>query len=535
RQLGQDRLRLDRLEAELEQRQEVLAYEIKQHEESVQNWNDQRAQSEAEFEKLQREIAEARHVLAERARIEADLAEREANLQEAQAELAHQQQLLDHRLARVNHLRHRLLQRRQVLQGQLQNIIHSETAQESLQEQLRRRTAVLTQREQAQKQLEDTYQTRLDELEKSELAWKSKQAEWLVQQQKEREALDERHRLLDEQALQIQKDQQILTELQQQLLSQKQQIAEERQAAKQEQQAAQARQAELESARRHWEEAMPKFLRSAESALERVITVRSQLRSQLLEIHAYRQRCYEEISNRKSEVQALAHQLEKQQQVLMRLQDEQKLEAAALKQDVLHWQAQLQLLKENWQASQTDISEKEQRLEHRARELEQSQNRLQLQSSELQNRERDIQYRRSEVNKHLADMQGWYRLKLRDMADKKLPHGASDLDTELIDPPHILPLKSTRAGTDEHLADLLNGMGLIDAATLKTLMEEAARQRISLRDCLLQNDFLTSFQLELIETGRMESLVLGPLRIIDRLRTGTMETIYRVFDPRLGD
>ncbi len=535
RQLGQDRLRLDRLEAELAHRQEVLAREIKEQQFAESSWRERVAASEAEYASLRSEIESARLVLAERDTVEAALAARQASLDEAQAELEQRQQLLDHRLARVNHLRQKLHQRRHALQQQLQVVSHSESAHESLQEQLRRRMSVLTQRESEQQALETTYQARLQEVQSAEAALQAQQAAWHTQTQAERDALNSRRQALDEQALQLQRDRDTLNDLQEQLIAQRTQVEQDRRDAQSQRDAALGQQAELETARHQFAESLPVLLRSAETALERVMTVRSQLRTQLHEIHAYRQRCQDEITSKRAEVQSLVAQYEERHQVLSRLQDEQRLEAAALKQDVLHWQSQVQLLAGQWQASQSDISEKEERLASRARQLEQNQSRLELRTNELQDRERDINFRRSEVNKHLSDMQGWYRVKLRDMAEKKLPHSAEDADVELYDPPQILPLKSTRASSNEHLADLLSGMGLIDATTLNTLIEEAQKQRMSLRDCLLQNEFLTNFQMELIETGRVESLVLGPLRVIDRLRIGTMETIYRVFDPRLGD
>lgn len=535
RQLGQDRLRLDRLEAELAHRQQTLAREFAEQQQAEITWRERVAESEAEYASLRTEIEAARQVLAERDTVEANLAARQASLDEANVELQQRQQLLDHRLNRVNHLRLKLHQRRQALQQQVQVVTHSESAHESLQEQLRRRMGILAQRESEQQSLESTYQARLQEVMHTEAALQSQKAEWQSHTQSEREALDARRQTLDEQALQLQKDRDTISELQQQLLVQRQQLEHDRREAITQREAITVHHAELETARQQFAESLPSLLRSAETALERVMTVRSQLRTQLHEIHAYRQRCYEEITSKRAEVQSLAAQFEQQQQVLSRLQDEQRLEAAALKQDVLHWQSQVQLLTGQWQASQSDISEKEELLASRAKQLEQNQSRLQLRSNELQDRERDINYRRSEVNKHLSDMQGWYRVKLRDMAEKKLPHTADEADVELFDPPQILPLKSTRASSDEHLADLLSGMGLVDGATLNTLIEEAQKQRMSLRDCLLQNEFLTSFQMELIETGRVESLVLGPLRVIDRLRISTMETIYRVFDPRLGD
>ena len=39
---------------------------------------------------------------------------------------------------------------------------------------------------------------------------------------------------------------------------------------------------------------------------------------------------------------------------------------------------------------------------------------------------------------------------------------------------------------------------------------------------------------DLIEAGNLDGLVLGPVRVVDRLRTTPRETVYRVFDPRRG-
>src|SRR5205085_7529022 len=67
-----------------------------------------------------------------------------------------------------------------------------------------------------------------------------------------------------------------------------------------------------------------------------------------------------------------------------------------------------------------------------------------------------------------------------------------------------------------------------------SLLVEARRQRRSLRQVLLAGGYLTLYQMALIETENLDGLVLGPLRVIDRLRQGPREAVYRVFDPRLG-
>ncbi len=72
----------------------------------------------------------------------------------------------------------------------------------------------------------------------------------------------------------------------------------------------------------------------------------------------------------------------------------------------------------------------------------------------------------------------------------------------------------------------------MDADTLAALLQEARRQRRSLRQLLLAGNYLTLYQMALIEAGNLDGLVLGPVRVIDRLQSGPREAVYRVFDPR---
>ena len=63
--------------------------------------------------------------------------------------------------------------------------------------------------------------------------------------------------------------------------------------------------------------------------------------------------------------------------------------------------------------------------------------------------------------------------------------------------------------------------------------DEARRQRRSLRQVLLAGNYLTLYQMALIEAGNLDGLVLGPVRVIDRLPSTPREVVYRVFDPRM--
>src|SRR5262245_61429148 len=85
---------------------------------------------------------------------------------------------------------------------------------------------------------------------------------------------------------------------------------------------------------------------------------------------------------------------------------------------------------------------------------------------------------------------------------------------------------------DRQLGELLASLGLVDAETLQALWTEAHRQRRSLRQLLLAGEYLTLYQMALIEAGNLDGLVLGSLRVIDRLPSSPREAVYRVFDPR---
>src|SRR5439155_13012764 len=96
----------------------------------------------------------------------------------------------------------------------------------------------------------------------------------------------------------------------------------------------------------------------------------------------------------------------------------------------------------------------------------------------------------------------------------------------------ILTLTGEVDPGDRQLGDLLRSLDLVDADTLVALWREARRQRRSLRQLLLAGNYLTLYQMALIEAGNLDGLVLGPVRVIDRLPSSPHEVVFRVFDPR---
>jgi hypothetical protein len=98
----------------------------------------------------------------------------------------------------------------------------------------------------------------------------------------------------------------------------------------------------------------------------------------------------------------------------------------------------------------------------------------------------------------------------------------------------VLTLSDEITPADRQLGELLASHGLVDDDTLQALWAEARRQRRPLRHLLLSGDSprrLTLYQMSLIEAGNLAGLVLGPVRVIDRLASTQYEAVYRVFDP----
>ena len=235
-----------------------------------------------------------------------------------------------------------------------------------------------------------------------------------------------------------------------------------------------------------------------------------------------------------------AEQVRQQAAGLSRARDEHHVAVAAFRQQLITWQGQLAEMKR-------DMSRDESRLEQRHAEVEATSARLAQQAEQLEAQEREVSQRRGEVERHLDDMREWYRRKLRELSER---HRAEDQETTSAtsalsaseghdstegESPDILRLTDPIEAGDRQLGDLLQSLELVEPDSLRTLLVQARRQRQSLRQVLLASGSITLYQLALIEAGNVDGLVLGPVRVLDRLRVTPRETVYHVFDPRRGE
>ncbi len=273
----------------------------------------------------------------------------------------------------------------------------------------------------------------------------------------------------------------------------------------------------------------PELEARAGTAAERLALARTQLTEHLAELHAYAQGARADLEALRTQVQAEAERVRQQELALHRERDEHRLAVTAFRQQLIDWQAQVADMKRSLARGETRLERRLAEVDEQARQVDATTARLAEQAEQLQEQERLVAVRRGEVEQHLEDMREWYRKKLRELT------GRADVEADAPAPDgSILTLTGEVESGDQKLGDLLRSLELVDADTLTALLVEARRQRRSLRQLLLAGGYLTLYQMALIEAGNLDGLVLGPFRLIDRLRATPREVVYRVFDPRHG-
>jgi chromosome segregation ATPase len=499
---------------------------------------------------------------------EAALKERGEQLDARAAEQAAQAEELTARAAQVAELQQRLDADRQALREREAALGQTDETRKALQEQLRRRAEELAAR---QKQLDE--QTRATEEKAAEFARHHESIGQLRQQTEEtlaaaRQELERHGTELAERETALRRKVDRLKETGQTLAAErkayfeaKAKLETDRRAAAEE---ADRLRAELDTARRQTaQEAavlrrlLPDLELRGQAVLERLAQAREQLRGHLAELHTYARQSQEDLEGLRATVQAEAERLRQQELAVQRDRADHRLAVAAFRQQLIDWQARVAEMRQVLTQDGTRLERKEAEVAAAARQVDETSHQLARQAAELHAQEQQVVERRGEMERHLSDMREWYRRKLRELAESRagekppadaaivpLPPIAAGADHPPVpvDPvtpssePAVLSLTDELDPGDRQLGDLLRSLELVDADTLTALLLEARRQRRSLRQVLLSArggaPLLTLYQLALIEAGNLDALMLGPLRVIDRLQATPRETVYRVFDPR---
>lgn len=273
---------------------------------------------------------------------------------------------------------------------------------------------------------------------------------------------------------------------------------------------------------------MPELELGAKTASERLRDAGAQLGKHLEEVHGYARQRQDDVETLRARVREEAEQLRQQSRALQTARDEHRLAVAEFRQQIISWQGQMAELRRSLAHDENRLELRQAEVSQAARAVDDTTARLAEQAEHLHDQERIVAAQRGEMDRHLIDMREWYRRKLRDLV-------TGPAATTPIPAPgerDILALTGDVDPGDRRLGDLLKSLGLVDAETLTALLVEARRQRRTLRQVLLASGHVTLYQMALIEAGNVDALVLGPVRVIDRLRVTPREAVYRVFDPR---
>jgi chromosome segregation ATPase len=576
--LDEERARQETIRAELDEERRNLDALRTQLEGEQQLRDQERAQLLERGAVLDAAVSQLRQAQDKLAESENVLSQRAQELDQRTAELVEQEGILAGRLQQLTETQERLDIERQALRERTQELTQTELAREALQEQLRKRSEDLNVRHKALDEKMQAFQAesagieaRKAEIERQALAAQAQAEAWRHEQaaqaeqfeaKQQEQARRESHRLDQYQKLQ---------QLGRQVAAQRQAFANERATSKQEQdewlQNRAQSQARFEALRQEaigLARQLPDVELRAGTALERLTHAREQLRDHLAELHAYVQESREDLENSRSRLQQEELRVQQMEQAWHRGQEEHRLAMVAFRQQMIGWQGQIVDLRRLLAHDESRLARRHAQVQEQAKEVDAASEKLAEKAEALQQERTEVAGKRQEMDRHLIDMREWYRRKLRELAgidengarrpgDKPAANvgpsaagaaegpspsataddaaGEEDLVPTSRD---ILTLTEPVDAGDRKLGEVLAQLELIDSAALTALLLEARRQRRSLRQVLLASGVVTLYQLALIEAGNVAGLMLGPVRVIDRLRATQHEAAYRVFDPRRG-
>ncbi len=491
-----------------------------------------------------------------------ELDQRQGRQETTAAEQAEQAGLVTARTAQLEELQNRLAADRRTLRDRETALAKAEQTLTSLQEQLRRRSEELSERQKALAEQEQKLRADVARLEELTRAAEEERQRKVAELEQVRKDLDDRAAELNamtrdladrEEGLRadaerLREDMHSLNGQRQALVAQRMALDADRQAASE---AAEQTRREFETTRAEALELMrglPDLETRAAVGMDRLLRAREQLREHLSEVHGYARQSRDDLEAARQQVQGQADRVRAEELALHVARDEHRLAVAAFRQQLVEWQGRVAEMKQALLHGENRLERKQAEVQEKAEEVASTSARLAQQAEQLQEKEREVAERRSEMEGHLSDMRQWYRRKMRELsgvdAAQEAPVVGADAVFTLLGPrrerpaaaegetPGVLPMSGEAEPADRRLGDLLRSLELVDADALAALLQEARRQRRSLRQLLLAGNYLTLYQMALIEAGNLDGLVLGPARVIDRLQSGPREAVYRVFDPR---
>jgi len=511
------------------------------------------AQLAAREQQLQRQQAELTAVRGELAQLRSQLAER---FRERREKLLARLQGI-HRAARKLAQRKRQLEAREKAVYTLgEETTRARAEVQSAAERHRRERAELEERAAMLAARQTHLERRETELAAKEAALETAQKQHqgeLVRLERIQASIDQRQRTLDQRTQELNTRQEQLAQQEQALLQTQQALAAQTHELQLQAESLQKREADL-SQRLALLETQQENLQALRARLE---ALRDELRLQeqdLADQRIMHDAAVEEHTRRAQQIEQLHAEVMAERQALQREQEQFAQRRATLEQAI----AQLRLTRDSLDAEQkafearvaeweqnasrsADVEEASNRLAAKHRALKEREIALEQREQQLQEREEELA-RRAAQAEELHALQAELRQQASELARREADLAARQQalanDTaalsaqEAVVVPPTAPMAESSDLADRTLAELLQTHGLMDAEVLASLLAEARRQRRSLRQYLLTKGHLSLYQLALIEAGNPEGLLLGPLRIVDKLPSTPRETVFRVFDPR---
>ncbi|MDY3554503.1 hypothetical protein R5W24_003627 [Gemmata sp. JC717] len=568
-QLAAARTREDEALAELRRRIQE-AEEVRAALSAVQENADQERRRLDERDSLLTAGLEEIRVQKEQLAAEAKrLRDREAELDARSAEFAEQAGMLKGRMSQAVDLQGRLETDRVALREREAALSQSEEARQTLQEQLRRRAEELSARGRALDERELQLAAERAQVEQARAALEGTRQAAEDELTARRQELDGRAAAVGRQAADFAAKEEALARQVGRLKDVGAAVAAERKALATARAAWEADRAAAQAADRDAREQLEAFraraaadldaLRAqapelddqAKLALERLSGARDMLRGHLNELNEFARTSRTDLEAARAQVREEAERLREKNEALDRARDEHRLAVTAFRQQLIEWQGTVADMRRLLSSSENRLDAKQAAAAEAATAANDAAKQLAEETDRLRREREELAVRRTEVERHLSDMREWYRKKLRELAQSR-GDGKRGADAPPDDPPNAPRLHEPAADApprvpadalvaelepgDVQLGELLRSLGLVDAETVTALWEAATRQRRTLRQVLLASGTITLYQLALIEAGNLDALVLGRLRVIDRLRVTPKEAIYRVFDPaRAGE
>lgn len=270
--------------------------------------------------------------------------------------------------------------------------------------------------------------------------------------------------------------------------------------------------------------------KEAEDSLSRILGARDMVREHLSGFYSYATDIRQELEDLRKEANKEEQSSLELESKLTRSREDHRLAVASFRQQLIEWQQKIADIKFSLQAGESELERKRSAFNQQASVFKQQSEQLEKKEAKLRKDVEMVESNKAVIQRHLEDMQVWYRQKIREISL------GAPIETEIhyhTPIPQALPQlpADDLEQADHGLGRQMLELGLIDNDSLLALLGDARKNHKTLRQALLNGGYLTFYQLALIEAGNLTSLMIHRFRVIDKLRSSSKECLYRVFDP----